>query len=115
MSIRRLFSAFVICLSVALLAMPYAAEARCKSHCGYCKGGVIYNETSGKFNYVSSNRSGMVYRSVDGRFIPVGKMGSRYSKSCHNPVVGVRCQTRPGYWWGYTWFAPSNECWYIVR
>lgn len=118
MDIRRYFRVLVVCLSLSLIALPYAAEAKCKRACGYgCKGGMIYNENTGMYNYVPSNSRGMVYRSVDGKYIPVGKMASRCCKKhgCSNVVVGVSCHTKPGYWWGYTWFAPSNECNYIVR
>lgn len=123
MDIRRHLRVLAICVSLSLIALPYAAEAKCgmkratMSSCmSGCKGGMIYNENTGMYQSLCSKCRGMVYRSVDGKYIPVGKMASRYcKKDCSHMVVGVKCQTKPGYWWGYTWFGPSNECWYMVR
>lgn len=105
---KRQIRLLILSLSVLALALPMSAQAykRCGDGCGK-GGGVIYNETDGMYYNVPSKCRGMVYRSVDNRLVPVGKM--------HKTVVGVRCEMRAGHWWGYTWFPESKECWYMVR
>lgn len=107
----KIIRLIVLSLAMCALTLPLAAEA------GKCRGGksgVIYNQTDGKYYSVPGKCPGMVYRTVDGRMLPVGKMYCG-KKHCKTIVTGVSCQMRPGHWWGYTWYPSSNECWYTVR
>lgn len=117
MKIMRLL---VLFLAIGSLALPITSQACGKYRHGCytgCKSGLIYNENDGLYYPVPTSGSRMVYRSEDGRLIPVGKYGCGHCTrhKCYDRVVSVRCQDRPGYWWMTTWMAPSKECWYVVR
>lgn len=103
MRLKHQLRLLITILAVSSIALPGAAMAH-KKCCSYMgKGGVIYNETDGMYYRVPSTKCGYVYRAVDLKYVKVAKKG----------MVGVTCQMQPGFWWGSTWYAPHNECWYV--
>lgn len=118
MKMKQHLRLLVLFLAVGALALPAVSQA-CggKKKCGGCyRGGMIYNQTDGRYYSVPSGKSNMVYRSVDGQLIPVGKYGYNSCKRHHYRYVsGVRCQATPGWWWNTTWMPAGQECWYTIR
>jgi hypothetical protein len=94
----------VLSLSLVAIALPASASAGHKWGCKN-KGGMMFNENDGMY-YRVPGKSGMVYRGVDNKLIPVAS---------YKHVTGVKCEPRDGYWWSTHWMAPSQQCYYIVR
>lgn len=114
MKFKKSLRLLVISLAITSLAAPMAAQAgkRCCSKDMGCytktcsmsgKGGIMYNEYTGKYYRVSGDVGRTVYRGIDNHYIPVATKSR----------VNVACRMQPGHWWGTTWMAPSQECWYI--
>lgn len=121
MRLKHQLRLLVTILAVGSLALPVAAQAgkKCGMKTSYstccARGGIIYNQTDGKYYRVPSAKCNYVYRAVDLNYVKVAKYGTYCScktGKCYKHMVSVSCQDRPGYWWGTTWMAPSQECWY---
>jgi hypothetical protein len=104
-------------LLIVMSSLTMSATVLACDH-GWYTGGKIYNEADGKFYSAPSRGHCMVYRSVNGHYIPVGhcdrycKMRHHHGKYCRS-VIGVRCEVRPAHWWQTTWMPVSRECWYV--
>ena len=110
--------------ALSTFAIPVAAQAGhwCYGGCGYGGGGIIYNQTDGRWYHIptTSNRN-IVYRVVDDKYVPVAKYGyycHRYHHhrySCYRHVAVV-CTCRPAHWFVGVWYPDSTECYYkLVR
>jgi hypothetical protein len=124
MRLKHQLRLLVTILAVGSLAMPVTtlagkhcgmkkSSSNCSSCCG--RGGIMYNQYDGKYYNVPGCKGSYVYRAVDLSYVKVAKYGTHCScktGKCHKHMVSVSCQDRPGYWWGSTWMAPSQECWY---
>jgi hypothetical protein len=116
MKIRSRFSLLFVLFSLCTLLLPGIASA---GHCGSCRLGVgiIHNDTTGNFYPVGMNKN-IVYRSVDGKYVPVMKYGyvcyrHHNRLSCYCKWPRVVCHTRCAHWEGPVWVSPSNVCNYV--
>jgi hypothetical protein len=120
MKMKTRLGLLVALFSLCTIGLPSIASAGRyhHHHCGSCYGnpGIIYSsEGCGGYVVVPGGARNTVYRSVDGKYIPVGKYGYACSKkyACYCKWPRVVCQTRCAHWEGPVWVGPSKVCYYV--
>lgn len=114
MSITFRVGLIALFLALSSMALPSIAQAYCR----YCGGsGVIYNGETGRYVSVEGKPC-MVYRSVDGKLIPVTRVGYNCHRMHHRVACyhmpRVTCTVRPAHWEGFmSWESESNVCYYV--
>jgi len=115
MSIKLRVGFIALFLALSSMMLPGIAQAYCRGCVGT---GVIYNSTTGHYVPVEG-KPGMVYRSVDGKLIPVayGYCHHRlhhHRLACYHCMPRVTCTVRPAHWEGFMdWKSDSNVCFYV--
>ena len=81
MKIKSRFGLLAVLFSLCTIGLPGVASAHYYYHGGCCGHGtgIIYSQEDGRYYTVPDSDRNIVYRSVDGKYIPV----MRYGYVCH--------------------------------